>query len=335
MSNKEIIDSIKSHLTGEKEVDVPYLQTELAIYKNIKNEEVIYAIANMLFGYMSKETKEKLDLKTHEALDKRREEYEKVVWLLNEKKYEEAKTILKKLSSLYLKATYAKEQNYYDFEEAAEYFIFCGSVENGRKLKVKRYPEPVTYYHYQLASIYQLEENYEEAINELNICLTYNPICQYALLGLVDLYGRLKMYEEAFETIQIALKYAYSKEQFAYLYKCLGCYYEIKENIDIATVCYLTSNFYKYDEENEKTVIELAKFYGKIDLNSNEDVKHIFDKYNIQHGVSKEVLFALDDFIKYTKKINDIGTCKYLLNIMIELTNKEYYKTELEKLLID
>ena len=128
---------------------------------------------------------------------------------------------------------------------------------------------------------------------------------------------------------------AYSKEQFAYLYKCLGCYYEIKENIDIATVCYLTSFFYKYDEENEKTVIELAKFYGKIDLNSNEDVKHIFDKYNIQHGVSKEVLFALDDFIKYTKKINDIGTCKYLLNIMIELTNKEHYKTELEKLLID
>lgn len=332
MTNKEIIDSIKAKLTKEKETDVPYLQTELAIYKSLKNEEVIYAIANMLFEYMSSKTKEKLDLKAHEALDKRRLEYDKVIWLLSEKKYDEAKKILNNLTELYLKATYAKEKNYYDFEEAAEYFIFCGNVENGRKLKVKRYPEPVVYYHYQLAQIYEYENNLADAIKELNICLTYNPVCMYVLMGLVDLYGRIKEYDKAYDVILKALKCAYTKEQFAYLYKALGTYFEIVEKIDIATVCYLTSNFYKFDKDNEKRVIDLAAFYGKIEINSMEDVKNIFKKYNIQDGVSKEVIYALEDFIRYTKKINDLPTCKYLLNVLIDLTNLNKYKEELNSL---
>ena len=31
MNNQDIIDNIKSHLSGDKEIDVPYLQMELDI----------------------------------------------------------------------------------------------------------------------------------------------------------------------------------------------------------------------------------------------------------------------------------------------------------------
>ena len=65
MNNKEIIDEIRSHLTKEKDIDIAYLQTELEIYKKMNNEEVIYAIANMLFQYLDPKIKEQLDLKTH------------------------------------------------------------------------------------------------------------------------------------------------------------------------------------------------------------------------------------------------------------------------------
>ena len=87
MNNQDIIDNIKSHLSGEKEIDVPYLQMELDIYKKMNNEEVIYAIANLLFGYMDPSIKEKLDLKTHEVLNERRLEYETVVDLINNEKF--------------------------------------------------------------------------------------------------------------------------------------------------------------------------------------------------------------------------------------------------------
>ena len=63
MNNKEIIEGIKSHLSKDREIDVPYLQTELEIYRSMNNEEVVYAIANLLFQYMDPSIKEKLDLK--------------------------------------------------------------------------------------------------------------------------------------------------------------------------------------------------------------------------------------------------------------------------------
>ena len=169
MNNQDIIDNIKSHLSGEKEIDVPYLQMELDIYKKMNNEEVIYAIANLLFGYMDPSIKEKLDLKTHEVLNERRLEYETVVDLINNEKYEEAKEILIRHTNIYKKATYTKEQNFYDFDQMIEYYIFCENVKNAKKLHVRRYPEPVAYYMYQLATIYEKEENYKGGCQESGV----------------------------------------------------------------------------------------------------------------------------------------------------------------------
>ena len=36
MSNQEILDEIKKRLTKDKDVDVPYLQTELKIYRELE-----------------------------------------------------------------------------------------------------------------------------------------------------------------------------------------------------------------------------------------------------------------------------------------------------------
>ena len=184
MTNEQIINDIKSRLTGEKETDIAYLQTEMQIYRSFQNEEVIYAIANMMFGYMDKSVKERLDLKTHAILDERRELYEQVVGLLNDGKLNEAKAILISLIDVYEKATYTSEMNYYDFDQMIEYFIFCETVEKGRRLKVKRYPEPVTYYTYQLASIYLEESDLENAKNTLKI--GFGKLSRISLPGLTS-----------------------------------------------------------------------------------------------------------------------------------------------------
>ena len=77
MNNQEIINNIKAKLTKDKSVDVPYLKTELEIYQSMKNEEVVYAISQLLFNYLDRETKSDLDKKTHEILEDRKEEYDK------------------------------------------------------------------------------------------------------------------------------------------------------------------------------------------------------------------------------------------------------------------
>lgn len=332
MDNKNIIEEIKKHLTGEKEIDVPYLQTELSIYKNMNNEEVIYAIANMLFQYLDPKIKEQLDLKTHEILDERRAEYEKVVNLLEQENYEQAKEILMNLVSIFQKATYAKEQNYYDFDQMIEYYIFCETVSNARKLKIRRYPEPVTYYMYQLSEIYLKENNISKAIEALEEALSFNPRCQYVLQTLAKLYFDNGKKEEAFQILKDSLLYAYTKEQMAYAYFMIGKYYEEKNCYDIAIVSYLSSTNYLPNPTCQERVVEITKKYGEICITSEKDINNIFNKYNLQFGISTLVINAINEFIQYTKKLNDYESAYYLINIAIELTDDEVYQKQLPEI---
>lgn len=335
MENKSIIDDIKSHLTGEKEIDVPYLQTELAIYRNMNNEEVIYAIANMLFQYLDPEIKEKLDLKTHEVLDERREEYEKVVELIENKKYTEAKDILIKLVSIFQKATYTKEQNYYDFDQMIEYYIFCETVSNARKLKVKRYPEPVTYYMYQLADIYLKENSKNKAIEALEEALVFNPKCQYVLQTLSKIYFEMNKLEESLEILKESLACSYTKDQLAYAYFMIGEYGVKTNQLDLALGSYLVSNNYLKNDDLEEKIKSLIIKVGCI-IKTEKDIVDIFNKYNIQFGIGSKVINAINEFIEYTKKIRDYESVYYLLNIGLELTDLDFYKEqipEIEKLL--
>lgn len=317
MNNKEIIEGIKSHLSKDREIDVPYLQTELEIYRSMNNEEVVYAIANLLFQYMDPSIKEKLDLKTHEILNERRLEYETVVDLINNNELAKAKEILIRLSNIYKKATYTKEQNFYDFDQMIEYYIFCETVSNAKKLKVRRYPEPLTYYMYQLASIYEKEEDYDNAIKSLKEGLVYNPRCEYILQELIYIYDLTNSEELMYQATIESLKYAYTKEQLSYCYKMLSKYYRNK-NTNLSDALNNMSNSYLNNQQ------------------VSQDDKELIINNNIQYHVSNIVIKAIDEFINYTKKLNDIGSVMYLLFIASEIIeNEEYTKIskEMEKIL--
>ena len=103
MTNQEIIDNIKSKLTKDKDVDLPYLRCEFKVYQTMQNDEVMYAIAQLIFKYLSNDTKEDLDTKTHEVLNERAKMYKEAVDYINQEKYEEALNILLALTSTYEK----------------------------------------------------------------------------------------------------------------------------------------------------------------------------------------------------------------------------------------
>lgn len=332
MNNKEILENIKKQLTKEKEIDVPYLQTELKIYRELGNDEVIYGICNLLFEYLDPAVKERLDLKTHQVLDERRHTYESVLGLIEEGKTEEAKKILLDLVSIFEKATYTKEKNYYDFDQMIEYFIFCETVEKAKALKVKRYPEPVTYYMYQLATLYLQEKNVKEAITSLEKALVYNPRCQYVMQELIVLYQKENRTEEAYVLTLESLKYAYAKDQFAFCYEFLGKYYQKKGNFDIAICCFMTSNYYLEKASNLENIVAITKQTGIIRFDTPQDIIRTYAKYHLQHGVSQLVMNAIHDFLEYTKKLYDFETTKYLLNIAIELTNAKEYIQQLKEI---
>lgn len=331
MTNQEIIDNIKSKLTKDKDVDLPFLRCEFKVYQAMQNDEVMYAIAQLIFKYLSNDTKEDLDNKTHEVLHKRSEMYNEAISLMNNNKLDEALEILLSLVNTYEKLDSAKVQNYFDFEQMIDYITYCETVANAKKLNVKRYPEPVTNYTYKIAMIYLKQGNLDDAIKHLEQALHYNPKCVYVKVELIELYEKTARYEDAYELIKDTLVYAYSKDQFAYLYEHLGKYYEYVGKYDIAIASYSLSDNYYGKNKNQNNIENIVKKVGYINFNSTTDLLKLFEKENINYGPSKKLITLVDEFVKYLKHLKDIEGVKYLLSIMAELTNDDYYIKELEK----
>ena len=332
MTNQEIIDNIRSKLTNEKEVDLEYLRCEFKVYQTMQNDEVMYAILQLIFKYLSNDTKEELDTKTHEVLHERSKMYGEAVSLLNSNKLEESLDIMLKLASTYEKLDNAKVQNYFDFEQLIDYITYCETVDKAKKLNVKRYPEPITNYTYKIASIYIKLGNYDNALKHLKQALRYNPKAVYIKVELINLYEMLGEYDEAYKLIIDVLEFAYAKDQFAYLYEHLGLYFERIQKYDIAVAAYFASDYY-YNEHVNKTRIEnIVSKVGIIEFKDTNDILNLFIRENINYGPSAKLINTINEFIKYMKHLKDIDGVKYLLTIMVELTEDDYYINQLKQI---
>lgn len=316
MNNQQIIDEIKSKLTHDKTIDVQYLNTELVVFRTLKNDEVVMALEQLLFTYLSKEEKAEYDLKTHEILSVRFDLYQEAQDALSQNNPQKAKEILTDLVKTYEKIENVKTFNYYDFEQMIEYIIFSSSVENARKLNVKRYPEPITYYTYQLACICNDLNNQDEAIIYLNKALKFNPCSMYVIEELIRLYEKTKAFNKMYETIKYALSISYTKLQFQELFNDLKRYYSYISNKPLEHLCETISDIYK----------------------NNEDLKLIDSLNNIKllevnTTMSEKVTKAVCDFINYLSTINDVDGIKYLLTIMFEFTDDPKYQEQLKRYL--
>jgi hypothetical protein len=123
------------------------------------------------------------------------------------------------------------------------------------------------------------------------------------------------MYEASLES----LKYAYTKEQLSYCYKMLSKYYSNK-NSELSAALLNMSNSY-------------------INNNQISDIdKKLIVNNNIQYHISNIVETAIDEFIKYTKKLNDIESVMYLLFIASDIIDNEEYveiSKQMEQILKD
>ena len=98
----------------------------------------------------------------------------------------------------------------------------------------------------------------------------------------------------------------------------------------------MLSKYYS-NKNNELSVALLNMSNSYINNNqiSDEDKKLILNN-NIQYHISSIVETAIDEFIKYTKKLNDIESVMYLLFIASDIIENEEYaliSKQMEKIL--
>lgn len=332
MNNQDIINNIKNKLTGNKETDKAYLKEELLKYKKENNNEVAFAISQILFSFLNEDERKKYDNIAREILMSRKKEYEYALKCVKENKLEKAKSCFLKLLSTYDKVHFVSTNLYYDFEQMIEYIIYCKTFKRSVELNIHRYPEPVTNFCYQLAAIAIEENNDDEAIKYLQKALTYNPRGMYLYEELIKLYLKLENYDEAFKLIKEVLLFAYKKEQFAFLYQALGKCFKKFEKYPISIASFVVSDHFAGEAFNKNEILEIVKTSGLIKFNDYSEILKLFDEEKINYGPSKELLETVNDFLGYFTYIKNYNSLNYLLQIMIDLTGADYYKNKQQEI---
>lgn len=326
MKNNNIIEEIKSKLTGKKEEDVPYLHEELRKYQKENNFDIVLKIQLLLFNYLSKEEKEKLNSDANNMLKEHKNKYDSAMEYLNFGDIDRAQKILIELYDTYERVAKINGANFYDFKEPVEHFIHFGSFATLRKAHIKKVPEPVVYYAYQIASIYLEKQDIKNAIDYLERALLFNPVCQYILQELIELYISINNFEQAFKYLKQSIKYAYTKKQLAFGYKKLGLYYRKSQQYDKAIASFAISDLYVDDIDNKIQIKEITNIVGQIKFNSADQLLSLFKEDDINYGPSKHVILTLNDFIEYARSSKDNKTLTYVAKIAYELTDEEHYK---------
>ena len=281
---------------------------------------------------MSKEEKEKLNQDANNMLKEHKVKYDQAIEYLNYGDVEKAKKILQELFDVYERVAKIKGTNFYDFSEVIEYFLYFGDIEKLKLAKIKKVPEPVVHYAYQIASIYLEQDDILNAINYLERALLFNPVCEYVLEELINRLIISNKYDEAFEYIKRSLKYAYTKKQLASGYKALGIYFKHKKVYDKAIASFAVSNLYIDDISNKISIKEIVDVAGQIKFKDADHIISLFKEEGINYGPSKEVITTFKNFIEYAKINNDKKTLKYVLEIASKLTDDNYFLEQLNKL---
>lgn len=326
MKNNNTIEEIKAKLTGNKEQDVPYLHEELKRCQKENNFDLALKIQLLLFNYLSKEEKEKLNQDANNMLKEHKNKYDSAMEYLNFGDIDRAQKILIELFNTYERVAKINSSNFFDFKEPMEHFIHFGSFEALRKARINKVPEPVVHYAYQIASIYLEQHDVNNAILYLERALLFNPVCQYILQELVELYISIKDFDQAFKYLKQIIKNAYTKKQLAFGYKKLGTYYRHKETYDKAIVCFAVSSLYVDDVDNKIQINEITKIAGKISFTKADQLIALLKEDDINYGPSKHVITTINNFIEYAKASKDTKTLEYVGKIAYELTDENYYK---------
>ena len=332
MTNQESIDEIKSRLTTDVEENKKYLKEQLQKYRSEKNGQVAFAVTQLLFSYLTKEERAKYDKIAFEIIQFRKNQFQESNKLIKEGKLEEAKRIILNLVQSYEKLERVRDKIYFDFEQLMEYIIYCKTVKRSQQLDIHRYPEPIAYFYYQLGCIEVEQEDTLEAITYFTKALKYNPRGLYLYEELVKLYLKQEDYDKAFSLSKEALEYAYKKEQFAFFYKALGMCYKVMQKYDISIASFVVSDHFAGEAFNKNEIAEIIKVAGYIKFEKPEDILQLFAKEQINYGPSRQLIETVNDFISYFKFTKNYPSLEYVLKVMVELTDSDYYQKQLKEL---
>lgn len=335
MTYEEIIEQIKSGLTGDAEKDMAYLKEQEDKYKDHElSQEIIRACGRMMYEIMPDEAKADFTkilnaetLKISSAMDEFR-------FAVFNKDMKRAESIIAPL------ADHADNIHLFENDSVNEYFCWGEFFEEVLLKEVRKSDFQIRQSPYPYANIYLnygsfLFElgKYKEAQEQLLKAMRWSPVnCGVRFeymetikqIGDVEEYGKL-----AAETFQ----YAYRVKDLARCYRNMGWYFADKQMFDEAMTCYsISCDLVKQNQAaaSEMYYILTHKPDAKpMDMN---EFKAVAEKYGFPIGPDKKILGLAYSIEKMFLEKEMKDGAKYCFEILYELTGDKEIKEILEKL---
>lgn len=335
MSYEEIMEQIKSGLTGNKPQDLRYLMEQVEKYKDHElGKEIEKECGRIMVPLLPREQlvemaqaveKDGLSIEVrlgevHDAVVKK--DFKKALAIVNELAEEADNNPMFQED---------KVNVYFDFYETFEQMIY--EQVNKPEKTVRRAEYPFAPIYLNQGSILVELGQAEEANAALAKAMKWNPVNMGIRSEYMETLKLLRRLDEYFEMCKESFKYAFRPADLARCYRNLGWYFIEKELYSAAIGVYILS--IEYDKKSEGAQSEM--FYIKemdpeAKAPTHEEMKLFSETFGFPVGPSPEVLQTAMGYGKFFMEKGEREGARYCLEIVYDLTGSEEIKKLLERL---
>ena len=333
MTFEEIVEEIKSGMSGDAEKDIVYLQAKMEEYKDHEMAtELLRACGRMFAEVIPEDKKEEL---VRALKDDRSDIYvdlEKSRVYISTGKIEDALQISARLVKK------ADQNPMFASDEVSEYYTFREFFEEVLYIYYHRPSKRVRKAEYPFADIYlqhgsNLVENgqYVEAREVLEKARRWAPTNCNILFEYIETFKATGEMEEFAKYTREAFQYAFHVEHIARCYRNMGYYFIEKEEYPVALMCYILSTQF---EKSEVAQREIAFINSKLKGQEVQlgDMKEIEGKVGLSTDTIRQ---NVEVAIAYGQHFLDQGEkdgAKYCYAIAYQMTGNAEIRKKLESI---
>ncbi len=325
MGYEQIIQEIKSNLSGDLQSDLVYLQEQLNKYKEHElSEELAWGIGRLMFEVLPDDQKELLGeslVQDTRVLGAVLEEAQNEI---AEQHYDRGVTLLEslveKIDAITPKFEADNEHLYLCFDNLLEEILYRQLYNPSKEILPvpQEYADTFLVYGNLLLEM----ERFKEARKALLKSNRWNPMKVETLFELGEVYKQNQQLKRYLEITVRALSQAYTPKNLARCYRNLGYYYVEKENYELAVALYCFS--VKFDKKNqipEAALQYIQHKWGKRVVPPNfEQCRNLFAQHGIQLGPNEKVLSIAVTLGDRARDAQSYDEANYYYTLVYELT---------------
>ena len=332
----DIVNEIKSSITGDYEHDREYLIAQVVKYKEHPNsDEISRLCAKLLVHAMPKDGLEDVKNELNDKVDAWLYELQQVRNDINYGRLEQALANVEELAEAadeHMKEGRFKNDRinkYFNFNNPFEESLYA--VSHGPEITVRnlRIPFAETYFLY--GNLLFEFERYEEAKTALEKAIRWNPSYTDAQTEYAECMAKLGDLEAHKKFMTSALNLSYTPKDIARAFRGLGYYYVEKEMWNAAAACEYRSLNYEDHPNARNELAYINDVTGKRPKRpTDEEFKQLSEKYGFPKGASDLVLGVAYGMAKQYEKAGSTEGANYFYGIYYSIAKDDEIKKKLE-----